>query len=283
MNQITYNINPITHIDQVTFPELYLRFNTPFAVFKIGGFGFPWQVLIVLVGIIAVLILASKSKENYYIKVKDVFEMGTLAFVTGFIGARLFYVLFKYQTYLEDPIKIMQLEYGYVELTGGMLIGIFVLRKLCKSFDLTRKDVFDFFAPFFALIQAIASFACMYNIRDFGITTNDGLFRMVCTVNGNSISTHPLFLYQAVLCLALFIITRLMQKKRLFQGQIFYTYLLLFSIGRLFIEGLRQDPMLFAGFNVGKIICILFIVDSVVFLVFNTIIKISNPNRNIQE
>jgi phosphatidylglycerol:prolipoprotein diacylglycerol transferase len=269
--------------EQITFPDLYLRFDVPYIAFKIGGFGISWQVLITLAGIIIALYLAYKSKENYYIKLKDLLEMMVLTFVVGFVGARLFYCIFRYDTYLEDPIKIMQLEYGYLELMGGMVIGIAVLRALCKSFDLTRKDVFDYFTPFFALIQAFASIAAMYNLRDYGVTDMDGMFRMICRINGMAYVTHPLFLYQAVMCLGLFVITRLMQKKRAFQGQIFYTYLLLFSTGRFFIEGLRRDPMMLFGFNVGKFICFVLIVESIIFLGINIVRKLNNPNRNIKE
>ncbi len=283
MNQINYIINPVTHVDEVSFPELYLRFKTPLNAFKIAGFGVTWQLIIIIVGIIIALILAYRSKEDYYIKLKDLFEMMVLSFVVGFVGARLFYVVFNYKPFIEDPIKILQLDYGYLELTGGLFIGSLVLRALCKSFDLTRKDVFDYATPFFALIQAFASIAFMFNIRELGYGTTDSMFRMICTYNGNTLSTHPLFLYQAFMCLGLFILTRIMQKKRLFQGQVFYTYLLLFSVGRFFIEGLRDGGMWLDGFNIGKLICFIFIIESIVFLGTGIVKKLNNPNRNIQE
>ena len=270
-------------MEEITFPALLLKFKTPYVAFKFFDIKVTWQVLIMLAGFILVLYLASKSKENYYVRFKDLLEVIPLTAITGFVGARLFYIAFRLTPYLEDPIKIFNISDGGFEVLGGLFVGAIMLRRMCKVFDLTKKDVFDYATPFFALMQAIAAFAVMYNIKDLGLPTNSAVFRIQGKVHGVMTETYAIFVYEMFLTFGLFILTRLKQKKRRFQGEIYYLYLLLYALGMFYIEDLRAEPMIFMGVNFGKSLCFLFIIEAISFLGIGWIKKANNPQRNIAE
>ena len=95
--------------------------------------------------------------------------------------------------------------------------------------------------------------------------------------------TYPIFVYEMFLTFGLFILTYIKQNKRRFQGEIFHIYLLLYGLGRFYIEGLRAEPMVFMGYNFGKILSFLLIVEAISFLGIGWIRRTNNPQRNIKE
>ncbi len=270
-------------MSEVVFPELLLKFNTPYVAFKFFEIKFTWQVLIALLGVVVALFLASKSKNNYYVRFKDLLEVIPLTAVAGFVGARVFYMAFRLTPYLEEPIKIFHINDGGFESLGAIIVGCAMLRRMCTVFDLTKKDVFDYATPFFALMQAFACFGVMYNIKDFGLPTNDALFRIRAKQYGVMSETYPIFVYEMFLTFGLFVLTYIKQNKRRFQGEIFHIYLLLYGFGRFYIEGLRAEPMVFMGYNFGKVLSFLLIIEAISFLGIGWIKRANNPQRNIKE
>jgi len=268
-------------MEQVEFPALLLRFNTPYVAFNFFNIKVTWQVLIVVVGVIIALVLANKSKENYYVRFKDLMEVAPLTALVGFVCARLVYVLFRLTPYLEEPIKFVKIDDGGFEVLGGIIGGILIIAKLCKFYDLTKKDVLDYIAPFFALIQVFASVGIMFNIKNYGLLTDDALLRIKGMVYGRTVEMYGLFAYEFILTLIIFIVTRIRQKKRVFQGEIFHLYMLMYGLGRFYIEGLRQDPMLIGGFNAGKLICFAMVIDAIIFLGIGWVRKLNSPKKNL--
>ena len=90
----------------VSFPDWYLTLNVPYVAFKFLKWNIPWFVCIIFVGICLVLYLASRSKEKYYVRFRDLLEVLAVAAFAGFIGARLFYVFFNVEKYLESSFFV---------------------------------------------------------------------------------------------------------------------------------------------------------------------------------
>lgn len=81
------------------------------------------------------------------------------------------------------------------------------------------------------------------------------------------IEVHPVFLYESVLMLLVFIFLRIMQKKRKFKGQILYLYFILYGFIRFFLEGLRTDSLMLGNFRVSQILSlVLFVVFLIIYL-----------------
>ena len=144
------------------------------------------------------------------------------------------------------------LQHGGLSWFGGLLIGsIFAIRYLKKK-QLGVSRSLDLVVPFLALGQAIGRIGCLLNGCCFGRASKFGLYFAVH--EGVLIPTQ---LYSSLVLILIFIILRLLQDKPHRQGQIFFTYLLLYSIARFFIEFWRADnPIVFSGLTLFQILSI---------------------------
>ena len=141
--------------------------------------------------------------------------------------------------------------------------------------------------------QIIGRWGNFFNREAFG-QYSDGLFAMrlpvdavradeitelmkqhAYTVNGVAyIQVHPTFLYESlwnVGVLTVLLLVTFSGKKR-FHGEIFLLYLLLYSAGRAWIEGLRTDQLRFAhtAIAVSQLLaCILVIISGVSLIVLS--------------
>ena len=85
---------------------------------------------------------------------------------------------------------------------------------------------------------------------------------------GEFINVHPTFLYESVLNLVIFAILMFLRKNRKFSGQILYTYMFLYGIGRAIIEGFRTDSLMFLNFRVSQIFSVLIVFFSIIMYYF---------------
>lgn len=92
---------------------------------------------------------------------------------------------------------------------------------------------------------------------------------------GKYIEVHPTFLYESIITLSIFIILTIFKSKRKFKGQITYLYLIIYSFGRIIIEGLRTDSLMLGSFRISQLVSIIILV--ITFIIY--IIKKSNNCR----
>ncbi len=86
---------------------------------------------------------------------------------------------------------------------------------------------------------------------------------------GSFINVHPTFLYESVLDFLIFIILRLLRKKKKFDGQLLYIYLIIYGIGRALIEGLRVDSLMLGNIRISQILSIFLVVFSSLMYFFS--------------
>lgn len=246
-------------MNSVTFPEFKLIFNISQIAVTIGNFEIYYYAIFIVCGIIISLILASKSKENFGISFENLLEIMIISLIFGVIGARLYYVIFKLDYYIKNFDSILNIRDGGLAIYGGIIFGGFTACMVCKKKRIDIMNFFDYIAPYLVLSQAIGRIGNFFNIEAYGIETSS-LFRMGIYSKGTYMEVHPCFLYEFTACILIFIILRVMQKKRVFKGQILSLYLILYGISRFFIEGIRADSLMFLKFKVSQIISIIFVI-----------------------
>lgn len=243
----------------ITFPGLNLTFNISQIALSIGNVDIYWYAICIVFGIVISLILCSKTKENFEIDFEDLLEILIFSLVFGIIGARLYYVIFKLDYYLNNLSQIFNIRDGGLAIYGGIIFGATTAYIVCKKKQIDVMNFFDYICPYVALSQAIGRWGNFFNLEAYGIETNS-FFRMGLISKFGYIEVHPCFLYEFIACLLIFVFLKIMQKRRKFKGQIFSLYLLLYGIVRLFIEGIRSDSLMIYGFRISQIISILFII-----------------------
>jgi phosphatidylglycerol---prolipoprotein diacylglyceryl transferase len=78
---------------------------------------------------------------------------------------------------------------------------------------------------------------------------------------------HPTFLYESIWNVIVFIILMILSRKHLNKGSIFYLYIILYSLGRFFIEGLRTDSLMLGPLRMAQVISIIFILVGIILLI----------------
>ena len=247
-------------MNPITFPNLNISIDISNVAFSIFGKDIYWYGLIITLGIVFAVFLAylrlnkkednKKLKENKISKdnkfgfsFDDITDFVLLAIPLGIIFARLYYVIFSFDSYIKNPIEIIQIWNGGLAIYGGIIGGIFSCFIFCKIKKKSFLDLTDFCAPYLALCQSIGRWGNFFNREAYGSIT-DSFFKMgIPNTKGEYFYYHPTFLYESVANLIVFIILINLSNKRKFKGQIFYLYLILYGIIRFFIEGLRLDSL----------------------------------------
>jgi phosphatidylglycerol:prolipoprotein diacylglycerol transferase len=187
-----------------------------------------------------------------------IFNLCFYVFIFGIIGSRVFYLLINARFYLDNPLEIIMLQHGGMAWFGGLIFGtggaIFFIKKhkinLFKSLDLL--------APFIALGQAIGRIGCLLNGCCFGRESKFGLYFKLFDQ-----TLIPTQLYSSLLLLLIFLILRFKQNSKHLPGEIFCSYIFLYSLKRFFIEFLRNDsPRIFYGLTLFQILSLLTLVIS---------------------
>ncbi|MFA4889530.1 MAG: prolipoprotein diacylglyceryl transferase [Candidatus Omnitrophota bacterium] len=154
-----------------------------------------------------------------------VFNLLFIAFFSGIIGARIFYIAGHLADYLADPKEIFMLQHGGLSWFGGLLFGIIAAVYYLKKHALAKYKILDLIAPFIALGQAIGRLGCFLNGCCFS--------KAGVAIQAQIVSSF--------LLLAIFVFLRFLQDRPYKPGQVFFSYLLLYSIKRFFVELLRGD------------------------------------------
>ena len=192
--------------------------------------------------------------------------------IFGVIGARLYYILFKFDYYFSNPSQIFNIRDGGIAIYGGIIAIILYLLIYCKITKVKFLNLVDYLVPYLALGQSFGRWGNFFNIEAYGSATNS-IFRMGINSSAGYIEVHPVFLYESICTFIIFIILSILKGKRKFEGQIFFMYFILYSFVRMFLEGIRVDSLWFAGFRVSQVFSI------VLFCVFLIIYCISCKNE----
>ena len=191
-------------------------------------------------------------------KMIDVLIYGTFAAI---IGARLYYVIFRWDYYSTHLGEIIQIWNGGLAIYGGIIGGIIAAFITCRFNKLNFFNLLDCAGMSLLIGQGIGRWGNFANQEAFGSNTTmpwgmisekttlylvdhkAELEALGMTVDPYS-PVHPTFLYESLWCLGSFLILLVIYKKfRKFSGQLFLTYGVLYGTGRAIIEGFRTDSL----------------------------------------
>lgn len=245
--------------------------------FSIGNIHVRWYGIIMACAILLATIMSIREGQRRQIMSDDFIDLMLWAVPIGFIGARLYYVIFKWGYYSRHPSEIIAIWNGGIAVYGGLLAGLAVLLVFCYRRMLPPFLMLDVITPGVMAAQVLGRWGNFINQEAHGgkvslqFLQNMHLPNFIIEqmhINGNYY--QPTFLYESVLNLiGLILILSLRHKKHLFkQGEVFMSYLMWYSVVRFFIEGLRTDSLYIAGtIRVSQALSvILFIIVLVMFI-----------------
>lgn len=253
----------------IKFPGLNLEFNISKVAFEVFGIKIYWYAILIVTAIILALIIFRKRNGLYDIRFNDILDLSLYAIPIAIVCARLYYIIFNLEYYMQNPKEILSIRNGGLAIYGAIIGGLITLIIFCKKKKINVLDLIDYVAPGLVLGQAIGRWGNFVNIEAYGTTTNSFL-RMGIIESGKYIEVHPTFLYESIACFAIFIILLLMKNKRKFKGQIACTYFILYSLERFFVEGLRTDSLMLGNIRISQILSAIIFIVSLTFYIIRS-------------
>lgn len=209
--------------------------------FTIGSWPVYWYgILISAALLIGVFLAQHLAKVRGY----DIDKLWTVLLITipcAVIGARLYYVIFSWDMYAGDFMKIFQVWKGGLAVHGGILGGALAVILTCRHYKMDFWGVLDCIAPALALGQAIGRWGNFINGEAYGSVTT---LPWGIHVPDDPYLHHPTFLYESIWDLGLFIALMVLFKKFKRTGNVTCVYFIVYSVGRFFIESLRTDSLM---------------------------------------
>ncbi|AKL95636.1 prolipoprotein diacylglyceryl transferase Lgt [Clostridium aceticum] len=229
--------------------------------FRVFGVPVAWYGIIISVGIflgIFVAIIRAK-REGLYEDV--VLDLCLIAIPVAIIGARLYYVIFKWDYYGQNLMHIIRIREGGLAIHGAIIAGVLAGYLFCRYKGLRFWQMADVCAPSIILGQAIGRWGNYFNQEAYGTPTN-----LPWAIEIDGVMVHPTFLYESLWNFGVFFFLLYYTRRKKMDGQIFLLYLILYSIGRFFIEGLRIDSLMIGPLRTAQVISIVTIVGALIVM-----------------
>ena len=222
--------------------------------------------------LIVIALLISLFILNYLLKKEKSFDFEffldyiIIAFPLGILGARLYYVIFNFNYYLNRPAKILAINEGGLAIHGGLLLGIAFLYFLTNKRDKNLLLALDYLAPLTAFAQSVGRWGNFINQEAYGQIVNESYYLFLpefiknqMYINGSY--REPTFLYESAADFFLFIFLLFYLNSNIKkEGEVFSLYLIIYSVFRFFIEEKRTDSLLIGELQVAKLISIFMII-----------------------
>ncbi|BDD38292.1 prolipoprotein diacylglyceryl transferase [Streptococcus ruminantium] len=242
----------------------------PIAI-KLGPVEIRWYAICILLGLILGIYLAAKEAPRKKIRQDDILDFILIAFPLSIVGARLYYVAFSWSEYKDNLLSIFAVWNGGIAIYGGLITGAIVLYFFSRHRFIETLDFLDVVAPSVMLAQAIGRWGNFFNQEAYGKAVDSlnylpGFIRNQMYIDGAY--RQPTFLFESlwnVFGFALICILR-RRSKLLKQGEITAFYLIWYGCGRLLIEGLRTDSLMFLGVRVSQWVSGLLILVGIVMV-----------------
>lgn len=221
--------------------------------FKIFGIEIQWYAIIIVSAIVLVSWLASKEAERVGLREDDVVDLMLWALPISIVGARLYYVIFEWEYYAQNPGEILAIRNGGLAIYGGLIAGGIVIYLFTRHRFISTWKFLDIAAPSVILAQGIGRWGNFMNHEAFGgiVSRNflESLYLPKFIINNMLIDgkyRQPTFLYESVWNVLGFIILILLRRKPNFlkEGEVALIYVIWYSLGRFFIEGMRTDSLM---------------------------------------
>jgi len=225
-------------------------------MFTVGPVTFHLYGLMIGLGVLVGAWVASK-------KDKKIWDCLVWVIGGGIIGARLYHVVDWWSYYSQHLSQIPAVWQGGMGIYGGILggiLGLWIYTRRREEPNLRLLKLLDAGALGLPLGQAIARWGNYFNQELYGLPTNLpwGIYirpenRLLEVMDFKYF--HPLFLYESLWCLIIFIIIiNIIKVIPMGKGKIFAVYLGLYGLGRFFLEFLRLEAWTINGVNVAQMI-----------------------------
>ena len=248
----------------IAFPNLGIYLTNVPKTIMIGSFGIAIYGVVIAIGMLLGLTLSSKVAARTGQDPDVIWDLGPALLFFSVLGARIYYVIFMWDMYRDDPIQIFNLRGGGLAIYGGIIAGFITIYVYCKVKKQKFPLVLDTVMYGLLVGQILGRWGNFFNREVFGEYTDNLLAMRIpvsmvrerdisasiaahMTEGTNYIQVHPTFLYEGMWNLMLLIFLLLYLKHKKFDGEIALLYFAGYGIGRAIIESIRTDQLFITG------------------------------------
>ena len=248
----------------IAFPNLGIYLTNVPKTIMIGSFGIAIYGVVIAIGMLLGLTLSSKVAARTGQDPDVIWDLGPALLLFSVLGARIYYVIFMWDMYKDDPLQIFNLRGGGLAIYGGIIAGFITIYVYCKVKKQKFPLVLDTVMYGLLVGQILGRWGNFFNREVFGEYTNNLLAMRIpvsmvrerdisasiaahMTEGTNYIQVHPTFLYEGMWNLMLLIFLLLYLKHKKFDGEIALLYFAGYGIGRAIIESIRTDQLFITG------------------------------------
>lgn len=283
----------------ISFPNLGIEIEELKNSISIFGFDIAFYGLIIGLGIILGASLVYREAKLTGQDGNNYIDLALYGVIFAIIGARLYYVMFRWNYYSQNLSEIINIRKGGLAIYGGIIGGVLTAYIFTKLKKLNFRQVADTACIGLITGQIIGRWGNFFNREAFGGDSN-GLFAMkidtwdtnlnISVPDGVSyiddanryIQVQPTFLYESVWNIMVLTLIMIFRKKKKYNGEVFLWYIFGYGLGRGIIEGMRTDQLLIPGTSlaVSQILSIVLAVVTFSFLVYKRV-KIKSEEKVI--
>lgn len=245
---------------------------------QLGPFTIYWYGVIIAVGLFLGLYLAAKEAERLGMKKDIMTDLVIFAAPIAIIFARIYYVIFEWEQYRGGPWwKLIAVWEGGIAIHGALIGAVLTAIVYARIRNVSFWKIADIAAPSIILGQAIGRWGNFMNQEAHGGPISekayeqfhqflpDFIMNQMCI---DGILYHPTFLYESVWNFIVFGLLLLLRKYNPLRGEVFLSYVALYSIGRIFIEAMRTDSLYFGPIKQAQLLSLILIVGTIILLIY---------------
>ena len=264
----------------ISFPNLGISLNPSRVAFSLFGKEIYWYGIIIALGFGLAVIYAMRRVREFGLTQDDILDFIFVAVPAAVICARLYYCIFEWNQYKDNPISVLYIWEGGIAIYGAVIGAVIAAVLFSKIKKIPLLPLMDIGGLGLLIGQMIGRWGNFINREAYGSVT-DTFFKMGLEgANGTVVYYHPTFLYESVWNLIGFVFLHFLSKKRRFDGQIFACYVAWYGLGRAWIEGLRTDSLYIGqgGIRVSQLLAVISLVLAVGWILFVLLYKKPQPS-----
>ncbi|MEI3611806.1 prolipoprotein diacylglyceryl transferase [Pseudogracilibacillus sp. SO30301A] len=245
---------------------------------QVGPISIYWYGVIIASGLFLGLYLATKEADRLGLKKDLITDLIVFAAPIAIIFARIYYVIFEWENYRGASfISLIAVWEGGIAIHGALIGAVLTAIVYARVKDVSFWQLADIVAPSLILGQAIGRWGNFMNqeahggpiseaaYQNFHQYLPDFIMNQMCI---NGVLYHPTFLYESFWNILVFIGLLLLRKYNPLRGEIFLSYIIMYSIGRIFIEGMRTDSLFLGPIKQAQLFSLLLIIGAIILIIY---------------
>lgn len=243
-------------------------------IIRIGPLAIHTYGLLIAMGFLLAIWLAVRQAKKTAVSHEKIIDLGFYCLIAALIGSRLFFVLTNWSIYADNLIDVVKIWEGGLVFYGGLLFAIPTAVWYTRRKRLELWQTVDIFAPSIAIGHAIGRLGCFSAGCCYGKPAEwipwSVTFRNPDSLAPIGVPLHPTQLYESAGEFLNFLILIVMRRHQAFKGQLFWMYILNYSIIRFIVERFRGDEargFILPDFSYAQGISIIMFVTAILFII----------------